>query len=178
MKDRLILTSDRLQLIPLQHRELLLWQKDRHELERSLGLQPSDMLVDPLFRKEIDDALPHWAGQTRRHADEYYWYTNWEIVLRSQNRSIGGIGLGGPPREEGVIELGYYIDGHYHRQGFATEALRSLLHWAFAQAGVRVAQAFTPPDNRASQRVLEKCGFHQDGVVEGNLRWEKGAVEE
>lgn len=41
-----------------------------------------------------------------------------------------------------------------------TEAVRALCAWAQQQPGVRQITAETDPDNRASQRVLQKAGFH------------------
>ena len=37
--------------------------------------------------------------------------------------------------------------------------------WAFGQKDVVFVEAETAPDNKASQRVLEKCGFVPDGTT-------------
>lgn len=41
-----------------------------------------------------------------------------------------------------------------------TETVRALCAWAKQQPGVRQLTAETEPDNRASQRVLQRAGFH------------------
>lgn len=38
-----------------------------------------------------------------------------------------------------------------------------MIRWAFAQQDVDFVEAETDPDNRASQRILEKCGFVPNG---------------
>ena len=38
------------------------------------------------------------------------------------------------------------------------------VHWALQQPGVKRVEAETEPDNRASRRVLEKCGFLPTGT--------------
>ena len=38
-----------------------------------------------------------------------------------------------------------------------------MTQWAFGNSGVIFVEAETEPDNKASQRVLEKCGFIPDG---------------
>ena len=53
----------------------------------------------------------------------------------------------------------------YRGFGYATEALETILEWAFDQPGVTTVAAETGPDNLASQRVLEKCGFTPTGIM-------------
>ena len=73
--------SQRLQMIPLTHAQLLLLKQNRKLLELSLGLTPSAMLIDPLYLKEIDDAFDNfWLPNTLAFPDKYLWYTGWEIV--------------------------------------------------------------------------------------------------
>ena len=75
--------------------------------------------------------------------------------------ALGSIGFFGPPEEatDGVpeVEVGYGLVAEAHGYGFATEALTGLLAETDA-AGVRV-RASVEPTNKASVRVLAKCGF-------------------
>lgn len=75
--------------------------------------------------------------------------------------ALGSIGFYGPPEPaaDGVpeAEVGYGLVAEAHGYGFATEALQALLAEADA-VGVRV-RASVEPTNRASIRVLAKCGF-------------------
>lgn len=77
--------------------------------------------------------------------------------------ALGSIGFFGPPEPaaDGVLEaeVGYGLVEEAHGYGFATEALRAVLAETDA-LGVRV-RASVAPDNRASVRVLAKCGFTQ-----------------
>jgi hypothetical protein len=67
-------------------------------------------------------------------------------------------------------------------RGLATEVARALTEFALADARVRTVHGHTKPDNAASARVLEKCGFHQVGEVidpeDGPVvRWEREPAE-
>ena len=77
--------------------------------------------------------------------------------------ALGSIGFFGPPEpaadEVPEIEVGYGLVDEAHGYGFATEALQALLASTDA-LGVRV-RASVEPTNRASIRVLAKCGFTQ-----------------
>lgn len=75
--------------------------------------------------------------------------------------ALGSIGFFGPPEaatdDVPEVEVGYGLVDEAHGYGFATEALTALLVETDA-AGVRV-RASVEPANKASVRVLVKCGF-------------------
>jgi len=62
--------------------------------------------------------------------------------------------------------LGYCLNDAAWGHGYATEAARALLDWAFHTLDLNRVQAETDTRNLASARVLEKLGF----VREGELR--------
>lgn len=73
---------------------------------------------------------------------------------------VGSIGFYGPPEETEAApeaEVGYGLVADARGHGAATEALRALLRET-DRIGVRV-RASVLPENRASLRVLAKCGF-------------------
>jgi ribosomal-protein-alanine N-acetyltransferase len=59
--------------------------------------------------------------------------------------------------------VGYYVDGRWQGRGYATEAVRLTLAFAFTEAGLHRVQAGVIPDNGASVRVLRKAGFRREG---------------
>lgn len=63
------------------------------------------------------------------------------------------------------IELGYRLARSAWGRGFATEAARAVMDWAFSPSGPGLTKliAVTYPENAASQRVLEKIGMHRVG---------------
>jgi RimJ/RimL family protein N-acetyltransferase len=65
-----------------------------------------------------------------------------------------------------TASLGYCFDAAAWGHGYATEAARALLGWAFDTLDLNRVQALTDTRNTASARVLEKLGF----VREGRLR--------
>ena len=73
-----------------------------------------------------------------------------------------------------VVEVAYSIDPEHQRKGYATEAARAAVAYAFGTGQVRTVRAHTLPDGVASQRVLEKCGFSKTSEVmdpEDGLVW-------
>jgi RimJ/RimL family protein N-acetyltransferase len=166
------LESERLTLIPLTHQQLLLLRQDRTLMEISMGLTPSFMLVDPFYYAEIIDALDNfWLPNTLAYPDKYLWYTDWELVLKSTNTSVGGMGFAGYPNENGEAEIGYMIDANQHNKGFATEAIQAMIKWAFTHPFVKAIIVHTYADNLPSRRLMDKCGFEQMEEIEGLLTY-------
>lgn len=76
------------------------------------------------------------------------------------------------PAKDRAVEIGYGILPSYEGNGYMTEAVQGMIRWAFAQQDVNFVEAETDPDNRASQRILEKCGFVPNGKTgEEGLRF-------
>lgn len=63
-----------------------------------------------------------------------------------------------------TAEVGYNLATEYRGKGYATEALGRLLTYLFDEVGITRAQASMHPDNFASMRVVEQCGFLYEGT--------------
>jgi RimJ/RimL family protein N-acetyltransferase len=61
--------------------------------------------------------------------------------------------------------LGYCLDGTAWGRGYATEAARAVLQWAFDTLDLNRVQAETDTRNLASARVLGKLGFVREGTL-------------
>lgn len=66
--------------------------------------------------------------------------------------------------------IGYAVDRAHNGLGYATEAVRATLAFAFQELKLHRIQASVMPRNRASIRVLEKSGFRHEGLAERYLR--------
>lgn len=70
------------------------------------------------------------------------------------------IGLGKiVPAGAGQVEIGYALLPDYWRQGFGNEISRRLVEQAATLTGIHRLIAYIAPENQASRRILEKCGF-------------------
>jgi ribosomal-protein-alanine N-acetyltransferase len=70
---------------------------------------------------------------------------------------IGNAGFKGSPKD-GLVEIGYSMLEMHHRQGYATEAVRGLLSWAFQNPEVQRVVADTLPGLTPSIRVMKNSG--------------------
>ncbi|TND07465.1 MAG: N-acetyltransferase GCN5 [Bacteroidetes bacterium] len=151
--------TKQLELVALDIPCMQLYVTDRDQLVRSLGLKPYRQFIEPLYQKEIDEAMPVFARKLEQNPQDYPWYSAWEIVLTAEQIAIGGIGFAGPPDEKGNITLGYHICKRYWSKGLTSEAAAGILEWAFGNEAVKTITAYTPVEHIASQKVLLKNGF-------------------
>ncbi|MDO4614653.1 MAG: GNAT family N-acetyltransferase [Lachnospiraceae bacterium] len=112
---------------------------------------------------ELKKAYAEMLEGCLRHPEQWQWYAMWMIELRDGTH-IGDLCFKGL-EANGMAEIGYGILEEYQGQGYATEAVGATVIWALKQPDVACVEAETAPDNRASQRVLEKCGFLPSGTV-------------
>ncbi len=72
-----------------------------------------------------------------------------------------GIHVSDPTNREGWI--GYCLNRHFWRRGYATETARALLRFGFDQLNLHRIFALCDPGNIASVHVLEKVGMQREG---------------
>jgi ribosomal-protein-alanine N-acetyltransferase len=112
------------------------------------------------------DVLQFRLGQLQRDASWRPWLVR-AIVLREgggkgRRAFIGDTGFHGPPNALGQVEVGYQILPPFRHQGYAVEAVGTLIGWA-ARHGVRSVCASIAPGNRPSLAVAAALGFQPAG---------------
>ncbi len=78
---------------------------------------------------------------------------------------VGAISLFKTSWSAGTTEVGYGVHPLYRSRGFATEAVRGLVDWVFANTRLRRIDLTANLDNAASLRVAQKAGFTWEGVL-------------
>jgi RimJ/RimL family protein N-acetyltransferase len=93
------------------------------------------------------------------------------ITLRDGGDLIGAIGLH-VERFHERAEIGYWIGVPFWGQGFATEAAKGVIDYAFGVLGLHRVFAFHFTRNPASGRVLQKAGMQCEGTMRQHLvKW-------
>ncbi len=152
--------SERLRLIPLTQKLLVLCSTDRPAMELTMGLNVSSMLIDEIWLKESADGITSFCiPKTLEFPEKYQWYSPWEIVRRDINTSIGWLGFAGYPNEAGEAEMGYLLDKKEQGKGYASEAFQTLILWAFTNPDAKCIIVHTYDDNLPSKKMLIRCGF-------------------
>ena len=140
------------------------------------------MLSDPAVTWYLPDMRRDDPGETEAYLravmrdDEasFRLRYNLMIVEKATGEAAGSVGLhvidGG---ERGAhYGLGYFVRRDLWNRGYATEAVSAALDYCFAGDGFRVT-ASCLAENLGSRRVLEKCGFVQEGLLKRHT-WHDG----
>ena len=117
---------------------------------------------DPLVMKYTCEPLSESLDAMRVQLASFLEYNTHQPFARWITEYQGEvIGWAGPKYLEEVdeIDLGYrFLPAHWG-QGFATEACHAVVSHCFNNLDIERLVGFVNPANRASVRVLEKCGF-------------------
>jgi len=158
--------TERLILFPLTVEQLQLLISNLAEFEKSTSCYYEGETLTgemySIFKGQIDPI--------RESRKDLFWLSFWMIALKESCTIIGSIGFKGAPTDAGSVEIGYGVNPKYERNGYATEAARAMVFWAFHQSNVIEVIAEVDKDNLASQRVLQKNGLQKFKSIE-NFDW-------
>jgi ribosomal-protein-alanine N-acetyltransferase len=147
------LLTERLRLRPATLDDLDAWLAVSRDAETAWWGEPSSSLEDA--RGNLEQQI---ANQER------YGFSLWAVELKHGGPVIGAAGLQHLADSE-EIEVGYRFLREHWGQGYATEAARAAIRFAFDELGLDRVVAVTLPTNQASRRVMEKCGLSFVGVM-------------
>jgi ribosomal-protein-alanine N-acetyltransferase len=94
----------------------------------------------------------------------------WVVILRDKNCVIGDCGYCQFHKEARRAEFSYAIDPTYWDRGYATEATVRIIQFGFEEAGLERIQAVCSLKNKVSERVIQKCGMTQEGILRHYVR--------
>ena len=155
-----VIETDRLRLRPLQMEDgphvFAIFSNER--VLRHYGMEPHQTL------EETEQMLTHMLAQIETGA-----IIRFAIELRESNTLIGTIGFHNRAPSHRRAEIGYELSPEYWCTGYATEALLAALQFA-ATCEIERVGAIVYIDNIASQRMLEKNGFIQEGRLHNYMR--------
>ena len=79
---------------------------------------------------------------------------------------VGGIGVT-PSHgwKAHLAEIGYWVGEEYWNRGIATIALQEMTNHTFSTLNIKKLYAPVFEDNKSSMRVLEKCGYQLEGIL-------------
>ncbi len=162
------LMSERLLLRPLAESDL--------DLEIEMGTDAEVMKY--VGELDTEQSLVHQMPKLVRRC-AYGCIGVWCVIERSTEEKLGTAILLPLPIEEDdtnwdlvvgddypdcEIEIGFMLKRSVWGKGYATEATKRLLKFAFEETPLEELVATIDPQNTASRRVLEKCGLVHEGI--------------
>lgn len=119
---------------------------------------------------DMMDTIPKIIGNLSIN-DYVTGFESWLIIRKDTQEIIGDVGYKGYNFEFQNIDIGYGIITEERGKGFAEEATRELIRWAFSQEIVKEITAKCFVDNAQSINLLKKLGFIQIHENEHVIDW-------
>lgn len=113
-----------------------------------------------LTRAESDAMVERIEAHFERHG-----FGLWAVEVLDQVPFIGFVGLAIPSFEAHFtpcVEVGWRLAAESWGQGYATEAARACVAFAFDRAGLSEIVSMTVPENVRSRRVMERLRMTRD----------------
>jgi RimJ/RimL family protein N-acetyltransferase len=104
--------------------------------------------------------------ERERETSEFY---EWAITVDRDDRLVGTVSLFALNRSQHRAEVGYGLASALWGLGYATEALKLAVDFAFGTLGLGRLEADIDPRNEASCRLVERIGFVREGLL--RERW-------
>lgn len=136
-----------------------------------------------MLREEEFYTLKYQQERIKKYAENRKKDSSYEfgIFSNDENELIGSIGLFQVMR--GSLQnavVGYFLDKKHNGKGYTTEAVKLISNFAFKDLNLHRLEAGAMPHNIGSIRVLEKAGYHKEGIAKKNVKikgkWEDHQV--
>jgi len=149
-------------------------------------LETERLLLRPLWRDDVDDMFAiigdpvamQYYPRTFTREDAVDWiernllryerdgHSFMAVVLKTSGQMIGDCGLVLQEVEgEPVVEVGYHFRRDCWGHGYATEAARACMDYAFRELAVERVISLIVPENLPSRRVAERNGMKVEKQV-------------
>jgi RimJ/RimL family protein N-acetyltransferase len=133
-------------------------------------------------REHLYEFLPSFLVNLRGEEDIKTWFDRQNAEWNARNLFIFGVWekatgayvgesyLANADWDVPRIEVGYFLVKEFTGNGYATEATKATIRYAFEQLKVLRIDLQCAADNTASIQVAKRCGFTQEGRFRQNHR--------
>lgn len=117
---------------------------------------------EPVYttKKEVKELLDKYISSYEKN--DYY---RWAIIEKNTNECIGQIAYFLVDSKNHFAEIEYCVGSDFQCRGYATEAAKEVIAYGFNNINLHKVQICTKTINKASKRVIEKCGFTYEGTL-------------
>lgn len=163
---RVWIETERMTLRLPAHGDFRAWTSLRRDSADFLTPWEPSWAQDHLSRRSFTNRV-YWSARAEANGSAVPLF----LIRREDEVLLGAITLDNirrGPAQSGV--LGYWIGAPFARQGYMREAIRGVVHHAFATLDLSRIEAACLPENAASRGVLEGAGFKYEGVAQSYLQ--------
>ena len=128
-------------------------------------------ISDPKIQSLYSEPIYSTKYEVRELLDKYIYYYKrndyyrWAIIEEKSGICIGQIAIFYVDNKNHFCEIEYALGSLFHKKGYATEAVSSILDFCFNRVNFHKVQVCHKEGNLASQGVIKKCKFTYEGTL-------------
>jgi ribosomal-protein-alanine N-acetyltransferase len=151
-----VLQGERITLRPVREADLDAFYEAHVNISNRGAFFPLGVQSEPTFRRNFSE-----NGFWQREEGTL-------LMITPEGELAGHIEFFKPVNYWDAFELSYQLyDDTFAGRGYSTEAVQLLVDWLFGAKKQHRIHLLIVPENQASVRVAEKCGFVLEGTVRG-----------
>lgn len=145
------------------------WQLPR-DLEDANAIygDPETMRFIPCGELNAEQVERLVRGMSKKN--EELGFGIWPVVHKAEHRVIGECGITQIPGHEPDIEIAWVFNKRYHGRGYATEAARGVMSFAFSELRIARLYALIDRFNAPSIAVANRLGMRYDRIIRAYKR--------
>ena len=153
--------------------------KTQRLILRKMLVRDADDMFEYAKRADVTKYLTWNPHPNRNYTREYLEYIStrysvgefydWAVTTADEGKMIGTCGFTRFDYNSNYAEVGYVINPEYWGNGYATEALDTVIKFGFERLALRRIEARHMEGNIASRRVMEKVGMTYEGTLRSAL---------
>jgi ribosomal-protein-alanine N-acetyltransferase len=144
-------------------------QKDEALLVSYLNDEAQTQFLSARLPQPYTNEAAHWWVNTGSKIGIGYAIIHNGILVGSISAIAGEF------EKQKTAEIGYWVAKHYWGKGIATNALQKFTHLLFENTDLIRLNASVFEGNLASAKVLQKCGYKLEAVLEKAI-YKRGVV--
>src|SRR5690554_1330560 len=150
-----MLTGESIVLRPVRETDLEMLYAFHSDVDNRGEFFPRNIMASRAFHKQFQE-------------DGFWGNDEGMLVIISADEIVGHIEFFKTVNYLDEFELSYQVYSHEHQgKGFATQAVTLLVRYLFETKRMNRIRLVIHPDNVASRRLAEKCGFRHEGTARG-----------
>lgn len=145
-------------------------------LLRAIELSDADLLRQMINDEEIEKMIQGYSFPVAKH-QQLHWIENlsnekntFRAIIDVDGTAIGTIILSDIDMRNGTAEIHIKLVSVSARgKGYGTDAVTTLVRYAFCELRLNCIYCRVKEDNFASQKMFEKCGFTKEGYLRSRV---------
>lgn len=125
-----------------------------------------ELANNPAVRERVNNTVPylqeHYTELVQRQQQKKNHFV-W--IIEDNGQPAGVITFAPVKASPQIFQGGYWLLPSFWGKGLATRALGLVADYLFLSCGALRIQALVEPQNVPSMRVMEKCGFRNEGLL-------------